>query len=292
MIVLTRDQLEQILKTLPEYYPKSLQLDAIIRNRLAGSHVWPGTEIVADKFPDYSVILQHPIKGSHDYLPCPEHNSVTLFCRDISRLEDIVRRKDFVDWSKGVEFFAVSRHDVYPCLWKQSEELENSVENHDSEEPDGIDLGIVHLLNPSYLVKSEVPEGFRLGEIPECYAEQCNREWHYGTPNSLSFFKHILRDKFPASGIFTQDDRLVAYIFSCEGGMFNGYVHPEYRGRGLYQVVNYDLAGKLVALGQPCSWLFVKRWNEPSLNSYRKLGAKKVHPDEFAVAWFEYEPKK
>jgi predicted GNAT family acetyltransferase len=72
--------------------------------------------------------------------------------------------------------------------------------------------------------------------------------------------------------------------------MFHGFVQPEYRKKGLYQIVNYDLAKKLVALGLPRAWVYVMSWNEASLNAYKKMGATRVDPDQYAVDWIVSMP--
>ena len=144
-----------------------------------------------------------------------------------------------------------------------------------------------------YWNRSDIPEGFHLGEVAEAHAEQINSKWRYGSPASLASFQYLLRNKFPSSGLFTTEGRLVAYILYCpDGPLFNGFVQPEYRKKGLYQVVNYDLASKVVAMGQPIPWAYAAHWNEPSLNAYKKLGAKKVEPDEYSVCWIEFQPTK
>ena len=72
--------------------------------------------------------------------------------------------------------------------------------------------------------------------------------------------------------------------------MFHGYVQPEFRGKGLYKAVNYDLASKLVANGQPATWAYVVPWNQASLEVYRKMGAKQVDRSEYEVGWCMYKP--
>ncbi|OWA52453.1 hypothetical protein BV898_16907 [Hypsibius exemplaris] len=287
MIVLTDSELREILPTLSDHYPKSIQLDAMIRNRLNGRCDWPGTEFVVDRYPEYSVLMCRPVKNHPNYVCWPRAYCVTLFCRNLERLEDVLREDDFVDWTQRVAFFAVEKKSVSTALLKRFHELGSIEPMWESDH-----CGIVHLLHPSHLVKSELPEGFRFGELLEAHAEQINREWKYGTPDSLPFVQTVLRNKFPSSGIFTSDgSRLVAYIlYMTDGSMFNGYVDPEFRYRGLYQAVNYDLACKVVALGQPSAFLYVIEDNEASLRSYAKLGAKRVDPAEWCVDWQSFTP--
>ena len=140
---------------------------------------------------------------------------------------------------------------------------------------------------------SDLPEGFRLGELKEEHAEQVNAEWHYGKADSLNFFKHLLRHGFPSSAVFAPDGRLVAHLlYKLDGSMFNGFVDPEFRNKGLYQVVNYDLACKVVAMGAPLAWVYVMPWNTASLKAYAKLGAKKVPREVYSVMWYTFMPPK
>lgn len=121
--------------------------------------------------------------------------------------------------------------------------------------------------------------------MTESDADQVNRNWHYGTEATLPYIMSLIHNRVPTSAIFTVDDHLVVYITSKGGGMINGFVEPEYRKRGFYEVVNYDLVNKLAASGPPCAWLFVSRQSLASLNAYKKLGAEHVEAEEYSVGW-------
>ena len=131
-----------------------------------------------------------------------------------------------------------------------------------------------------------------MGELTEAHAEQVNAEWKHGDKRSLEFFRYILRNRFPTSGAFTADGRLMAYIlYKLDGSIFNGFVQPEFRNKGLYQVVNYDLVSKVVAMGQATAWCYVMPTNTPSLKAYAKMGAKRIDPEEFSVEWHWFTPE-
>ncbi|GAU96506.1 hypothetical protein RvY_07941 [Ramazzottius varieornatus] len=100
---------------------------------------------------------------------------------------------------------------------------------------------------------SSLSEG--LGVLSAHHAEQVNEGCKYGTERTLEYVRYLISNGFPTGTVFTDAGELVAYILCrTDGCMFNGFVRPNHRRKGLYQVVNYDLAGKVVALGQPTAW--------------------------------------
>lgn len=72
--------------------------------------------------------------------------------------------------------------------------------------------------------------------------------------------------------------------------MGHGYVVPEFRNKGLFQVVNYDCAQQIVEMGQKTAWVNVHKSNDASCNAYLKLGAKCVDRDVFRVDWIDFKP--
>ena len=125
------------------------------------------------------------------------------------------------------------------------------------------------------------------------HAGQVNEEWKYGNEHTLSLVRFLITTGFPTSAVFSDEGELVAYLlYQTDGCMFNGFVRSNHRRRGLYQVVNFALTEKVVALGQPFAWVYVMAWNQPSQNAYRKLGAKPVDPAQYSVDWIDYAPHK
>ncbi|XP_055338575.1 glycine N-acyltransferase-like protein 3 [Paramacrobiotus metropolitanus] len=286
MKVLDDEELRTVHQDLANYFPKSLQMHYMIGNRIRKEPDWPGTEFVVDDFPNYTVVIRRPIAGSKDYVPWPRTASVLIFCKDVQKLESFLLANGCVDYSEPVTFFGISRNDVYPVVIELSKKLGTV------DEQDPPDWGNMFLLHPEHLVKTPIPEGFRLGELREEHAEQLNEEWRYSGGQAVPFFKQILKAGYPTSGVFTEDGQLVAYILNLpDGCMGHGYVQPEYRNKGLFQVVNYDLATKIIARGNRTAWAYVMKWNTVSQNAYRKLGAKLVDDREFCVDWVHYHPK-
>ncbi|OQV19556.1 hypothetical protein BV898_06330 [Hypsibius exemplaris] len=158
----------------------------------------------------------------------------------------------------------------------------------------GVDTGCVHVIKEAltlFVLSSDLPEGLQFGEITENHAQQICGEWKYGTAESLPFSRYILRNRFPSSGVFTQDGRLVAYIlYRFDGMMFSGFVHPDVRRLGLFQAVNYNMVEKLASSGQDVGLLTVEPFNAGSLASNAKLGAKKVDPNDYGHECYKFTP--
>ena len=107
----------------------------------------------------------------------------------------------------------------------------------------------------------------------------------------MSYLRQLITRGFPTSAVFSDEGELVAYILNhADGCMFNGFVRSSHRRKGLYQVVNYDLTEKVVALGQPFAWVGVMARNKASQSSYRKLGARLINPAYHTVDTMEYTP--
>ncbi|XP_055338498.1 uncharacterized protein LOC129588343 isoform X2 [Paramacrobiotus metropolitanus] len=258
----------------------------MIGNRIRKEPDWPGTEFVVDGYPNYSVIIRRPVAGSQDYVPWPQFPTVLIFCKDVQNLERFLCIEGCIDFSKPVNFFGVSRHDVFPVVTEVCKKFGTC------EDEDPSDWANMFLLHPDHLVQKPVPEGFRLSELRDENIEQLNREWHYSGGQGVPFFKQLLKAGYPTSGAFTEDGQLVAYILNLpDGCMGHGYVLPEFRNKGLYQVVNYDLAAKIVARGNRTAWAYVMKSNLVSRNAYRKVGAQMVNDEVFRVDWIHYRPK-
>ncbi|GAU96511.1 hypothetical protein RvY_07945 [Ramazzottius varieornatus] len=287
MIVLSGDQMDALMTDLRLYVPKSLQVLAMLNNQRNEHRKLPGTEFVVDAYPDYSVCMSRPISTSPIF-PWGAFQGVVIFCKNAEKLRAVLDQEDFLDWSLKIKFFAVSKLDVFPVV---VEKCRRKLDAQTIARPDSI--AHVFLLHPSYLEKTELPRGYRLGVLSPHHAEQVNEEWKYGNERTLEYVRYLISNGFPTSAVFTDEDELVAYILHhADGCMFNGFVRSNHRRKGLYQVVNHDLTEKVVALGQPAAWVYVMDSNQPSQNSYRKLGAKLVDPEVFCVDWIEYTPHK
>ena len=123
------------------------------------------------------------------------------------------------------------------------------------------------------------------------HAQLVQAHWDYSCPETLPYFQYLLSDKclLPNSAVFDAETNvLVAHVlYSGDGAIGAGWVHPEYRGRGLYQVVIYDLCQKIFAMGQKVAWAYVSADNDASTQAFRSIGGEEC---DYRVDWIESFP--
>ncbi|OQV21640.1 hypothetical protein BV898_04539 [Hypsibius exemplaris] len=90
--------------------------------------------------------------------------------------------------------------------------------------------------------------------------------------------------------LYNEKDDVVAYIMQGpEGGMGAGYVDPEYRRRGFFKVVLFELLKELERQGDTYGYADVLADNVPSKAAMLSIGG--FIYDNFEAAWFEFIPK-
>ncbi|XP_055343987.1 uncharacterized protein LOC129592068 [Paramacrobiotus metropolitanus] len=284
-VTLNAEQLTQVLPTLRSFHPKSLQIEAMVRNHLSGICAWPGVEFVADQFPDYRVIICRVIKNSKEFVGRASVPGITLLSKDDAVLAEMLA--DCVDWSTELIFVGIPKT-ICPIVERIGAVKGTISENHDDA------YCVAFTLDPAEMILRPLPAGFVLGELSEHHAEQLCSEWKYGSAAMLPYFQFLLCSNFPSAAVFEEgSDVPVAYVIYSlgDGSLGTGYVHEKYRGNGLFHIVCYHAALKIRNIGQEIVWVYVEKANQSSLNAFRKMGAKMVDPREWSIDWMMYAPK-
>ena len=136
----------------------------------------------------------------------------------------------------------------------------------------------------------ELPEGFYLGSLKVEHAEQVTKDKYYGDPEiNERFFRYLFNAGNPSVAIFTPEGRPVAYIIQRPENVIGvGFVAEEYRSRGFFKIVCYELLKKMLANGESEAYADVAPNNLHSMNTQLRLGGTLC---EGHFEWFEYTPR-
>ncbi|KAK7473347.1 hypothetical protein BaRGS_00035395 [Batillaria attramentaria] len=277
--LLSNEEVVELKKELRHDLPGSAKMFYILSNFLQG--LMAGFEVIVDHWPSWQCIILRP--ESPDAVPSYFRHYNICHTRSVKAFRFFIQRPCVIDWNKPVCFTGVP-YDALPTLQEQSRKHGgrlSSVENRfmyawtKSEPPEEL----------------PVPEGYTLTRLTAKDAPAlCERWKHYRPDPALDLYMQVITEQFDSSAIVTKEGQLVAYI----GMQFNGamamlHVDPNYRGRGLGQIVLVDLTRKLLAKGNTAYGLIPTKDTSFIATSSQKLGFTWV--PQGSMAWARYLPK-
>nr|KAG5689287.1 hypothetical protein BaRGS_033079 [Batillaria attramentaria] len=260
--LLSNEEVVELKKELRHDLPGSAKMFYILSNFLQG--LMAGFEVIVDHWPNWQCIILRP--ESPDAVPSYFRHYNICHTRSVKAFRFFIQRPCVIDWNKPVCFTGVP-YDALPTLQEQSRKHGgrlSSVENRfmyawtKSEPPEEL----------------PVPEGYTLTRLTAKDAPAlCERWKHYRPDPALDLYMQVITEQFDSSAIVTKEGQLVAYI----GMQFNGamamlHVDPNYRGRGLGQIVLVDLTRKLLAKGNTAYGLIPTKDTSFIATSSQKLG--------------------
>ncbi|OQV21641.1 hypothetical protein BV898_04540 [Hypsibius exemplaris] len=292
MIELRDDQLPELVAWLEKGFPASLNIYFLARNKMRKNSDWPRLTFAVDEFPNISACV---CRASPDSKGLPTFSNgyyaVFIHADDAGKLKHLLDQPGIIDWTQRIGFHSIQRPDNFrvleeKCLSLGVQVMCNSV----------ADYYVPHARFAGFNIKDVhceyvLPEGYRLGPLGVENAQQIAEEKHYGDPAvNLAFFQHLIRSGFASAAIFNEENRPIAYIVQRpEGVMGAGFVNPNYRGKGYFKVVLYELLKEMGRRGETLGYADVTTGNKPSETAMTSIGG--VFYDGYEGCWCEFIPK-
>ncbi|OQV21639.1 hypothetical protein BV898_04538 [Hypsibius exemplaris] len=291
MILLRDDQLPELVESLAHDFPASFNIYYMARNKMRKHLDWPGVTFVVDRFPDFAACVCRTDPDDPDVPVFTNGYSAFIHARDPKKLKELLDQPGIFDWSQNIGFHSVQRPAYFEVLQQKCLSLGGKMECSPTS-----DYFVASAFFTGFSIKDlhceySLPAGYRVGPLEEKHAEQVTREKHYGDlRKNLSFFKYLLRNGFATAAVFNEHHDPVAYVLQRpEGGMGCGYVVPEYRGRGFFKVVLYELLQEMGRRGETHGYADVTGDNKASLGAMLSIGGSLY--EHFEACWAEFIPK-
>ncbi|OQV13500.1 hypothetical protein BV898_12248 [Hypsibius exemplaris] len=288
---LTVEQLPTLVAELKNHFPASLNVYYFARNTVSQQHAWPGLEFHVDTYPNVNACVCRTASSSRTDIP-PLFNGYTVytFSKDPQKLAELIATEGVIDWTESISFGMVNESgDVKVVREKCAQQGGTSAITPGS---NYYDHGIIAHFDMKNVPKLEykLPEGFTLGTLTAKHAEQVTKDKFYGDPQTnIKFFRYFLDAGFPNAALFNADGRPIAYHCQRpENSLGIGFVAEEFRSKGLFKIVVYEVLQKLKANGETEAYSDIAPGNIPSIKTCERLGAT-FYDQQFE--WFEYVPK-
>ncbi|XP_055349928.1 uncharacterized protein LOC129596622 [Paramacrobiotus metropolitanus] len=292
MKVLTHEQLAEFLPVLEKDFPRSLPVYHVMRNVVRQRFAWPGIEFIVDDFPNPSVCIARPRKDDKSFVPLMNGYQVFVYSKDTNVFRKMLfEEPDTLDWTQNIMFADLSEPE-HLVLLEGGKGFRGGTFDH-LITMEGFPTGeyCYYFDLPNLDLQYEVPEGLRLGTLNPEHAVQVARERNYGhTANNIAFFRYMMENEYPSAALFpVGSDSPIAYaIYKTEGVVGAAFIHPDYRKRGLYQVVLRALLKKLRDIGEIHVWVETMKFNLASQAGIKAVGAKEY--EGHTVHWINYWP--
>ncbi|OQV25981.1 hypothetical protein BV898_00117 [Hypsibius exemplaris] len=284
VIVLDQTQLSVVLADLSSYRPRSMMMEQMISNTLSERCAWPGIEYVVDNFPGWSVCICRPDGSPASVSRCTDY-TVSVFSKTPEALERFLDAPGVVRWDRPVDFFAMQKTDEYDVIRRKCLAI-NPVLQYDK--PANSDVYILELDKISTI---PLPAGLRLGELGPQHEQYVRTKWPWGFKTGVKqFLEYVLEPSngFPNSAIFDRDRPVAHILYTADGSIGLGLVDPDYRGKGLYQIVLYDITKKILnVIRQRVVYGYVFAGNVASARCFERMGGTKL---PFLVDWLTSSP--
>ncbi|XP_055341471.1 uncharacterized protein LOC129590332 isoform X2 [Paramacrobiotus metropolitanus] len=294
--------LPAVVAALKEHFPQALPLFVQARNMLSGKCVWPLTQLILDKFPDFTVAMTRPVprddNATQEYVVRGKtRQAVSFFAKDSAALRRFLRDNfmQLVDWYRPVIFSAVPVEFV-PLMIEETTHIGN-IRIEDGQHDNRSDH--VLLLRAKDLQRSTapaLPAGYRLGVLEPQHIPLLLSQWKFvgrlgHGVDATPYFRYLLTHGFPSVALFDQQGQLVAgNIYEPDGNLGQGFVKAADGQQGAYlEIVNRHLAEKVFSqLGQETAWAYIQEDDAATLRSYEQLGAHKAA--HFTTQTLDYIP--
>ncbi|KAL8615722.1 hypothetical protein ACOMHN_007475 [Nucella lapillus] len=276
--LLNNEEITQLKDDLQSDLPGSAKMLYIVSNYLCG--LLEGFEVIVDHWPEWTCAILRP--QAPDAVASYFRHYYICHTRSVKAFHFFIQRPCVVDWTRPVCFTGVP-YDAVPTLQEQCRKNGgqlSSVENR----------FMYAWTNKAPPQPLPLPEGLTLTTLqPKDTTALCERWKHYRPDPALDLYMHEVVERFDSSSIVSETGELMAYIaMQFNGAMAMLHVEPQYRGRGLGQIVLVDLTRKLLAKNKTAFGLIPTQDTSFIATSSQKLGFTWV--PQGSMAWVRYQP--
>ncbi|OQV13501.1 hypothetical protein BV898_12249 [Hypsibius exemplaris] len=282
------EQLPTLLTVLEQDFPASLNVYHLARSIVQQKLAWPGLEFYVDAFPDVNACVCRTASGT-DQNVGPKFafgSAVFPYSKDPQKLLLLMQEEGVINWTERFRF----------CHVRKPSDLivvEEACLLHGKPEKQNEGCGpcvIVHFDLRNIALSYTLPDGFYLGPLKTEHANQIVKDKHYEFPDvALDYFHYLFQSGFPSVAIFeATTNRPIAYIaLRPEGKLGIGFVAPEFRARGFYKIVCFELLKQLRDAGETEANSNMNPANSSSLHAMLRIGAT-MHDEQFQ--WLDFIP--
>ncbi|BFZ24827.1 hypothetical protein BsWGS_27866 [Bradybaena similaris] len=263
----TKQELPILYEWLQKHLPNAYKLYGSVQHELKGR--WPGARYFTLGWPEIRAVGDGPVDESLS--KCPKFfnhvRHLNVYGPDLADVEELVRRPEFVDWSKPVLTHA-NCYQSADVLEKISKETGTPYNKRTRTQ--------LMIAYPEDIKPCPVPEGFEVRPIdPHRQAEYITSTWPHRRKFTESYISAML-ESFHSVGIFDRDGNLAAFELENEYE-FSALLHvkDEYRGLGLAKCVVSLLAQKFFQENRPILAAVIAS-NKPALALHEQLGFKTI----------------
>ncbi|OQV13504.1 hypothetical protein BV898_12251 [Hypsibius exemplaris] len=288
---LDQSQMPILVASLEEHFPASLNVYHLARNGARQSRLaWPGLEFFVDAFPNFQAcICRMPNNKEAREMNLPPFlfaNAVLPFSKDARKLEELLATDGIVDWSGKVGFCMVSNPDDLDVVRKVTAQHGGSLSKAPNSTGSGV---IVHFDLTKIALSYSLPGEFYLDSLKTEHADQIARDRNFNN-DGLECLRYILQVGYPSMAIFTKaDGKPIAYIcLRPEMKLGIGFVAEQYRARGFFKIVSYELLKKLRESGEREAYTDMSPQTKGSLHAMLGIGGT-LYQGTFE--WLEHIPE-
>lgn len=276
--LLNKEEVTQLKDDLQGDLPGSAKMFYIVSNYLCG--LLEGFEVIVDHWPQWTCAILRP--QAPDAVASYFRHYYICHTRSVKAFRFFIQRPCVVDWTRPVCFTGVP-YDAVPTLQEQCRKHGgqlSSVENR----------FMYAWTQKDPPQQPPLPEGLTLTTLKTKDATAlCERWKHYRPDPALDLYMREVVDRFDSSAIVNAQGELMAYIaMQFNGAMAMLHVEPQYRGRGLGQIVLVDLTRKLLDKQKTAFGLIPTQDASFIATSSQKLGFTWV--PQGSMAWVRYQP--
>ncbi|XP_055328071.1 glycine N-acyltransferase-like protein 3 [Paramacrobiotus metropolitanus] len=290
MIIIEEGQLEQFVKELDALKPQSFPIFKLAENHLLkNSFAWPGIQFVVDRFPNFTACIVGPKPDTEDYVPRWEHYVYNALATNLDNFKQLIEEPGFINWDRACYFEEIPANLL--------EILEEVFDRHGEtigpkQRADLTTTGWTAKPADVVAALKRMPPGFTVRPLAREEMKVVHDLWDYGgrSPETLKYLYYLYDHHFPSTGIYTDDNKLIGFnITGDDMSLGAGYMLPEYRGRGLHNLVGAGICRQMMDIGQETVFAFVYEGNTASQKSATKGGAMK--DDTWKLVYVLYKPK-
>ncbi|XP_056590781.1 glycine N-acyltransferase-like protein 3 [Triplophysa dalaica] len=275
MIILGREELKDAESVLKQLFPESIKVYGCIFNINRGTP--HNLEIVADKWPDFSVIICTPkVKGVKDREG--DFNMYSIYSNDKDALKHLLKTPGVIDTDA---FTLLAGVDI-----RHLAAVQEFADEHGIPWKVQCVMNVLMLQDTSHLCLKESYARLRFPAVSTAHAHLVNSTWKYGgDANSYnSVLNYITHNP---SVCIVEEDRSepVSWLLlyqHCALGLL--YTLPQHRRKGYAKLLVSIMSQNLLERGYPV-YCFVEEENEPSHKLFSSLGFK--HSSDYRSVWFE-----
>ncbi|CAG5122943.1 unnamed protein product [Candidula unifasciata] len=265
--IVTKEELPVLYEWLQKHLPNTYKMYGTVYLQLEGR--WPGTRFYTLGWPEIRAVGEGTVDESES--KCPQFfnhvRHLNVYGPDLADVEELVRRPEFVDWTKPVLTHA-NCYQSADVLEKLSKDTGTPFNKRTRTQ--------LMIAYPGDIKPCPVPEGFEVRPIdPQLHTSYMTSTWPHRRQHTDSYIRAVI-ESCHSVGIFDRDGNLAAFELENEYG-FSALLHvkDEYRGLGLAKCVVSLLAQKLFKENRPIPAAVIAS-NKPAVALHEQMGFKTI----------------